>query len=98
MSAHLATLEQLGAGQWSLVTAGQAVEAGISRTAIRRLHDTGTLTQIQRGVYVLPSSQHGRLQELRAAWLSINPRRFAWEREGDGRTAGVRHRRGSDCR
>lgn len=76
----LTTLEELGAGQWGLVTTGQAESYGVSRVDLGRLRDNGRVDRLRRGVYALPSSDYGPLQDLRAAWLATNPRATAEER------------------
>lgn len=66
----LETLELLGSAQWGLVTTAQARDAGLSNVQLARLTDQGTLTRVRHGVYALPSSGAGPLQDLRAAWLA----------------------------
>lgn len=70
----LTALELLGSDQWNLFTAKQALKAGVSRNRLTRFAEAGTITRVRSGVYALPSADHGPLQELRAAWLSTNPR------------------------
>ena len=72
---HTATVSQHG-----LITTAQAARIGISRTALARLVDGEALARIRHGVYALPSSDGDPDQDLRAAWLSTDPRRFADER------------------
>ena len=74
------TLEELGALQWGLVTTGQAENYGISRVTLGRLRDDDVIHQVRRGVWALPSADHGPLQGLRAAWLSTRSRELASER------------------
>lgn len=76
----LATLEDLGADQWGLVTTGQARRFGVSPVSLGRLTANGHIARVRRGVYALPSSTHDKLLDLRAAWLATNPRATAEER------------------
>ncbi len=88
----IATLEELGSSQWGgLVTTGQAEAHGISRVTLGRLRDGHIIIQLRRGVWALPSADHGPpLQDLRAAWLSTDARQLAEERlHGDGDEAVV---------
>jgi predicted transcriptional regulator of viral defense system len=80
----IATLEELGSLQWGMVTTGQAEAYGVSRVSLGRLRDDEIIQPVRRGVWALPSADHGPLQELRAAWLSTNSRQLAEERRGDG--------------
>lgn len=76
----IVTLEEIGALQWGLVTTGQAELHGISRVALGRLRDDEVIHQVRRGVWALPSADHGPFQGLRAAWLSTRPGALANER------------------
>lgn len=76
----LATLEELGASQWGLVTTGQAETYGVSRVDLGRLRGNGLVRRVRRGVYSLPSAGHGPVQDLHAAWLSLDPRTTAEQR------------------
>ena len=67
----LESLELLGTDQWGLVTTSQARENGISRLWLQRLSDRGVLQRLRHGVYALPSSRPGTLQDVQAAWLSV---------------------------
>lgn len=67
----LESLELLGTEQWGLVTTSQARENGISRLWMQRLSDRGALQRLRHGVYALPSSRPGALQDVQAAWLSV---------------------------
>lgn len=74
------TLEELGASQWGLITAAQAQAHGVSRVTLGRLREAGMVHPLRRGVYALPSSGQGPLQDLRAAWLATNPTVLAEDR------------------
>lgn len=79
----LASLEELGSSQWGLVTTGQAETYEISRVGLGRLRDNDIIHQVRRGVWALPSADHGPLQGLRAAWLATSTRELAEERLRD---------------
>lgn len=76
----MTTLEELGSSQWGLVTAAQAQAHGVSRVTLGRLRDDGMVHPLRRGVYALPSSGQGPLQDLRAAWLATKPSALAEDR------------------
>ena len=67
----LAALLRLGSTQWGLVTTTQAKVADVSRYWLDRLIEQEVIHRIGRGVYALPSADHGPLQDLRGAWLSL---------------------------
>lgn len=68
----LAALLRLGSTQWGMVTTTQAKVAGVSRYWLDRLIEQEVIHRIRRGVYALPSADHGPLQDLRGAWLVLN--------------------------
>lgn len=87
----ITTLEELGASQWGLITTAQAGAYEISRVALGRLRDAGVIHPLRRGVWALPSADHGPLQELRAAWLATDPKRLAADRRGADVDVAVSH-------
>ena len=94
----LESLEMLGADQWGLVTSTQARENGISRLWLQRLNDRGVLQRLRHGIYALPSSQSGLMQDVQAAWLSVasnapeqSPEGPAWPAVASGATAAAVH-------
>jgi len=84
-----AALADLAAGQWGLFTAQQAQLAGVSRVRLARLTQAGVLVRLVHGVYVLRGAGSGEHLELRAAWLGLDPTRFAHERIGNGPAGAV---------
>lgn len=84
----LASVSDLAAGQWGLLTTKQAAAAGISRMQLVRLVDAGMLERVGQGVYAVASSVDA-FQPLHAAWLSLDPGATAEERLADGREAVV---------
>ena len=87
----ITTLEQLGSGQWGLVTTAQAEAVGVPRVKLSRLQKAGVLQRIRQGVYALPSAGYEPLQDLRAAWLSTSPSQTVDERLDDEQAALVSH-------
>lgn len=70
----LTVLEQLGSGQWGLVTTAQAAALGVTRPDLGRLMGAGSVQRVRHGVYALASAGYGPLQDLQAAWLATDPR------------------------
>ncbi|MCA1677405.1 MAG: type IV toxin-antitoxin system AbiEi family antitoxin domain-containing protein, partial [Actinobacteria bacterium] len=63
-----------------MITTAQAVAAGVDRTTLIRLIDAGLLESPARGVYVVPAASPTHIEE-RAAWLRLEPRHPAWQRQ-----------------
>lgn len=79
----LKNLAEVTQSQWGMVTSAQAIARGVSHVNLSRLTESGDLVRLTHGVYKdagAPSNEH---ETLRAAWLSVEPRRFAWERLND---------------
>ena len=87
----LATLEMVASDQWGIVTTGQAGREGIERLQLSRLAERGDLDRARHGVYLLPSHQGGPRDEIRAAWLSLEPKKFIDERWEDEQPVVVSH-------
>lgn len=87
----LATLETVASDQWGIVTTAQAGREGVERLQLSRLAEKGDLDRARHGVYLLPSYQAGPEDEIRAAWLSLEPKKFIDERWGDERPVVVSH-------
>lgn len=79
----LATLEMVASDQWGIVTTAQAGREGVERLQLSRLAEKGDLERARHGVYLLPSHQAGPQDEIRAAWLSLEPKKFIDERWDD---------------
>ncbi|MFT3875204.1 MAG: type IV toxin-antitoxin system AbiEi family antitoxin domain-containing protein [Propioniciclava sp.] len=79
----LRDLAEVTASQWGMVTSAQAVAHGVSHLTLSRLTGSGDFIRVAHGVYknaCAPSDEH---EALRAAWLAIEPDRFAWERTAE---------------
>ncbi|OAA16631.1 hypothetical protein Caferm_03690 [Corynebacterium afermentans subsp. afermentans] len=79
----LATLEMVASDQWGIVTTAQAGREGVERLQLSRLAEKGDLDRARHGVYLLPSHQAGPQDEIRAAWLALEPMKFIDERWED---------------
>jgi len=84
----LRILAELTSYQWGMVTSAQASMRGITRLGLSRLAEAGHLTRLAHGVYMDAGAPGGGFDDLRAAWLSTEPQRLAYERNKD-RTSGV---------
>lgn len=87
----LVTLEMVASDQWGIVTTAQAGREGVERLQLSRLVEKGDLERARHGVYLLPSHQAGPEDEIRAAWLSLEPKKFIDERWEDGQPVVVSH-------
>lgn len=90
-TAALRSLESAAVGQKGLITATQAQREGVERVQIQRLERAGIITRVRHGVYSLPSAEQSAVLEVRAAWLHLDPTRFAEERLFDDRKIVVSH-------
>ncbi len=91
MSAAL-TLADVAAEQWGLVTTAQARALGVSPQGVARLTNQGSLERMTHGVYRVSGAPPDPLDELRAAWLTLDPSRRAAQRVRDASPAVVSHR------
>ena len=91
MSAVL-TLADVAAEQWGLVTTAQARALGVSAQAVARLTNQGSLERMTHGVYRVSGAPPEPVDELRAAWLTLDPSRRAAERVRSAAPALVSHR------
>jgi hypothetical protein len=85
-------LADLAAGQWGLLTTGQARSAGVTAQVIAKMARGGDLVRLAHGVYRLAGSPVDEHEELRAAWLGLDPVRSAEERLADPEVDVVSHR------
>lgn len=80
MSNVLAAVLDLAADQNGLLTTQQAQRRGVSRLVLSRLAEQGAIERVSHGVYATPEGSMSPHTGLRAAWLSLDPHRFAFER------------------
>ncbi|MGW4750319.1 type IV toxin-antitoxin system AbiEi family antitoxin domain-containing protein, partial [Streptomyces sp. NPDC004290] len=86
---QLAALSGPAADQWGLVTAAQAKELGLSAVQLLRLTEAGLLENVSRGVYLLAAGGTPRHVDIKAAWLRLQPKTFAWDRRPGHPDSGV---------
>jgi predicted transcriptional regulator of viral defense system len=91
MSAVL-DLADLATEQWGLVTTAQARSLDVSPQAVARLANQGALERMMHGVYRVTGAPPSPLDDLRAAWLALDPARRARERLRDEAPTVVSHR------
>lgn len=87
-------IADLAAGQWGLFTSAQARghAYGASPQVLARLVDRGSLERLTHGVYRVTGAPPTPLDDLRAAWLTLDPSRIAGDRVLDEQPAVVSHR------
>ncbi|MEU4151750.1 type IV toxin-antitoxin system AbiEi family antitoxin domain-containing protein [Streptomyces sp. NPDC026659] len=86
---QLAVLSGAAADQWGLVTTAQAKELGVGAVPLLRLTESGLLENVSRGVYLLVAAGVPRHQDIKAAWLRLMPKTFAWDRPAGHQDSGV---------
>lgn len=79
----LRVLAEVTASQWGMVTAAQAGVLDVDRLTLARLTDSGHLERLAHGVYRDAGAPSDQFEDLRAAWLSTEPKRRAEERIRD---------------
>jgi len=84
-------LTVLAEGQWGLFTTAQAQQAGMLRAEIVRAVGALGGSRVRHGVYSLPGSPVGALQDVRAQWLAMDASRTVAERHGDPEPIVVSH-------
>jgi len=76
-------LGKLSAAQWGLLTSAQASRRGVSRLDLSRLADAGLIERVCHGVYRDAGAGSDEFEDLRAAWLAIDPKVDAGARLAD---------------
>lgn len=79
----LRVLTDVTASQWGMLTAAQASALGVTRLALSRLADGGHLERLAHGVYRDAGAPSDEFEDLRAAWLSTEPKLRAEQRLGN---------------
>ncbi|MFF2299308.1 type IV toxin-antitoxin system AbiEi family antitoxin domain-containing protein [Arthrobacter sp. NPDC058127] len=85
-------LADLAAEQWGLVTTSQARGLGMSAQTVARLTNQGALERLTHGVHRVAGTPPSPLDELRAAWLALDPTRRQSERLRDKDPIAVAYR------
>ena len=83
MSKMVTVALDLASEQGGMLTTQQALRRGVSRLALSRLADQGVIERLAHGVYATAEGAFGKNSALKAAWLSLDPHRFAFERMED---------------
>lgn len=76
----LRELQAIAADQWGMLTTAQAAARGVTRLNLSRLTERGQLERLSHGVYRDAAVPGDQFEAVRAAWLSTDPARFAWQR------------------
>ncbi len=85
-------LADLAAGQWGLFTTAQAKVLGFSTQQLARLSNQGTVERLRHGAYRIGGAPSVPDEQIRAAWLLIEPAATAGERLDAPQPAVVSHR------
>lgn len=70
----------LASSQWGLFTTAQALAEGTSRTQLSRLVSKGRIDPVSYGVYRLADGEETPHASIKAAWLSLFPKKTAYDR------------------
>lgn len=70
----LRVLAEITASQWGMVTSAQASMHGVTRLDLSRLAAAGHLKRLTHGVYIDSGAPSDQFDDLRAAWLSTEPK------------------------
>jgi hypothetical protein len=79
----LSTLHEMTADQWGLFTTAQAKTRGVSGMDLQRAVRSRQIESVRHGVYRLVGIPHEPVEQLRAAWLALEPSRMAHQRLDD---------------
>ena len=71
---------ELAASQWGLFTTAQAMAAGASRTQLSRMVAGGRIESVSYGVYRTAGGEETPHAAVKAAWLSLFPKKTAYDR------------------
>ncbi|MFF2111543.1 type IV toxin-antitoxin system AbiEi family antitoxin domain-containing protein [Rhodococcus koreensis] len=85
-------LADLAAGQWGLFTTAQAKTLGFTTQQIARLAEGGTIERLRHGGYRISGAPFSPHEQLRAAWLLIEPGTTAGQRLDAPQPAVISHR------
>ncbi|GAA1213527.1 hypothetical protein [Streptomyces rhizosphaericus] len=85
----LVELSRVTAGQWGLITAAQADQAGADTAARSYLTHAGLLTIVGDGVFQFAGAPLTAHQDIKVAWLKLQPETPAWLRLEDAGQSGV---------
>lgn len=89
---YFVDVSDLAAGQWGLFTTAQARAVGVTAQQVARYANRGVIDRVRHGAYRLSGTPFAREEEIRAAWLLIDPAMPADQRLRDERPAVVSHK------
>jgi predicted transcriptional regulator of viral defense system len=89
---RVVALADLAAGQWGLFATAQARDLGFSAVQLTRLADDAVIERLRHGVYRIAGAPSTPQDQVRAAWLAIEPQKSVEERLKSERPAVVSHR------
>ena len=76
-SSAITNLELLAASQWGMFTTAQAQQLGVQRNQISRMVDALRIEPTCYGVYRFIAGDEPSFSDLKAAWLSVFPKKTA---------------------
>lgn len=79
-SQNMTDLENLAASQWGLFTTAQAQGFHLLRNQVSRMVDSGKVEPMGYGVYRFTAGAETGFAEIKAAWLLVYPKEFAYDR------------------
>ncbi|MDO4290168.1 MAG: type IV toxin-antitoxin system AbiEi family antitoxin domain-containing protein [Eggerthellaceae bacterium] len=79
-SQNVTELEELAASQWGMFTTAQAQELGVRRNQVARMVSAGRVESVGYGVYCFAVGNETDSADVKAAWLSVYPKEFAFDR------------------
>ncbi|MFD3591092.1 type IV toxin-antitoxin system AbiEi family antitoxin domain-containing protein [Nocardia sp. NPDC058640] len=83
-------LVSLASEQWGLVTSRQAGRVvGVSPQHLKQMADSGMLERVRHGMYRVARFPYDMHQDVRVAWMALDPDRVIWERLDDQVPTGV---------
>lgn len=77
---NIQIISELAASQHGMFTTAQAASFGVARDALAYLAKSGRLDRVAHGVYRLCGTPRDGCEDIRAAWLSADPKRLAFDR------------------
>lgn len=73
-------LYDLASAQWGIFTSTQAVDLGVSRNQLTRMANDGRIEHIAYGTYRITAGEETENTVVKATWLSLYPKKTAFER------------------
>ncbi|GAA3147992.1 hypothetical protein GCM10020255_026650 [Rhodococcus baikonurensis] len=84
---------EIAAEQWGIITTAQARAHDVTPVQMKRLTDRGALERVHHGIYTMTRMPYDPIQDIRVAWIALDPKTPAWDRlTQDFPTGVVSHR------